>query len=342
VRYPKALERIGSPLYHAKRNHNALTPPEQDFLAKVTSPIAIAALVYDADWRDFGGYPQEAPIGGYGQFESAHHNPMHNDYFGGDMEDQSRAALDPGFFSFHAYIDLLFQLWLDQHGPQSVTSQSHFLRATQPATVTPAPGHTNGAGLPSMGQAGIYLDPARLGCGYEVTDEDRLPNLRALAAVLYHVNGVLPPFGTTEKSRHALLSGDGLFDPRRGPATAIANVAVRIPAGVIDVYAAFARPHDAPDVNFNVDFYLHPSDSAFDLAQKTERERYIVASFGHFGSGTMADPGAHGADKPLYADLTPTLKDLAATGHAGESWTLTAVVSGPAPQPTFGSLSLLP
>jgi hypothetical protein len=33
--------------------------------------------------------------------------------------------------------------------------------------------------------------------------------------------------------------------------------------------------------------------------------------------------------------------DLAATGHASETWTLTAVVSGQTPTPTFGTLSIV-
>src|SRR6266851_844013 len=183
-RYPKAFEEKKSPLHHNNRKQDALTAEEKELFKQVTSPTAIAALVYDPDWKKFGGYPQEAPVGGYGQFESEHHNPMHASYFGGDMADPKRAALDPAFFSFHAYVDLVFQLWLDQHGTQSITSPSHFLKATQPVTVTPVPGHVQGAGIASMGQAGIYFNLANLGYGYEVTDADGLPRPEDVAAVL--------------------------------------------------------------------------------------------------------------------------------------------------------------
>ena len=59
-------------------------------------------------------------VGGAGQFESAHHNPMHSLYFAGDMQNPRLAALDPGFFSFHAYIDLVFQFWLDRQSHHDI------------------------------------------------------------------------------------------------------------------------------------------------------------------------------------------------------------------------------
>jgi tyrosinase len=341
-RYPKAFEVTTSPLYHINRNHDALTDLEKVKLQKVTNPLAVAALVYDPDWENFGGYPQEAPVGGDGRFESEHHNTMHSLYVGGDMGNSSRAALDPVFFSFHAYIDLVFQFWLDEHGIQSVTSLNHFLRAAQPSSVTPPPGHVQGAGLPSMGQTSIYLDLANLGYRYEVTAEDRLPRPEAVTAALAAPSGAPAPFAATEKSRHARLSGDGLFDPRAGPATMTSKVAVRIPNDVGKTRAAFRRPHDAPDVSFTVDFYLHPADVDLDLAKKADREKYIVVTLARLGRGSASAHGGHGPDKPLYADLTGPLKDLAATGHGGETWSLTAVVSGQAPSPTFGTLSLVP
>ncbi len=90
-----------------------------------------------------------------------------------------------------------------------------------------------------------------------------------------------------------------------------------------------------------VDFYLHPADVNLDFTKKTDREKYIVAAMSHLGSRDDSPHGGH-PQKPLYADLTTPLKDLAATGHGGETWTLTAVVSGQAPSPTFGTLSLVP
>jgi tyrosinase len=339
VRYPKAFEQDGSPLNHGARNRDALTPDDQEAFKQITSPDAVAALVYQAGWQEFGGFPQESQVGGHGRFEREHHDPMHGGYIGGDMANSSRAALDPIFFSFHSYIDLVLQFWLDQHGPATVTSLEHFLRATQPDSVKPAPGHVAGAGLPSMGQGKIYLDMARLGYSYEVTEADKLPRPDAVAA-LTTLNGNPVLFAATEKSPRARLAGDGLFDPRRGPPTMISKIAVRVPSAVNGARAVFSRPHDAIDVTFAVDFYLHPANVDLDLSNKPQREKYIVVTGGHFGRGD--EPAHDHGAKPLDADMSKPLKDLAATGHAGEDWTLTAVVSGQPPAPAFGTLSFAP
>jgi hypothetical protein len=338
TRYPKAFEKEGSPLNHDNRKEGPLASWEKQLWENVASPRAIAALVYYEDWKRFGGYPQEAPTGGAGDLESQPHAFMHDTYVGGDMGDLNRAARDPIFFSFHAYIDFIFQVRLDTHGTQPLTSPDQFLRATQPAFVPTVPGYVPGAGLPSMGQAKIYFDLANLGYRYEA---DELPSLEAVAAILADATGAPARFAATEKSRHARLSGAGMFDPLTGPPTLIATAAVPVPSSVGEIHAAFQRPHDAPDVNFMVDFFLHPSNLDLDLTKKADREKYIVTSKGHLGRGGPPDHGQHGTNKPLYADLTRPLTDLAATGHAGETWTLTAVVSGQTPSPTFGTLSIV-
>jgi hypothetical protein len=193
-----------------------------------------------------------------------------------------------------------------------------------------------------MGQTGIYLDPAKLGYGYEVTASDRLPPPDAVTAVVASANGAPALFAATAKSRHARLSGAGLFDPRAGPPTMIAKIAVPISSNVAEIQAVFQRPHDASDVSFLVDFYLHPAAIDLDLTKNSDREKYIVSAFGHLGSGEASAHGPHDSAKPLFANLTNSLKDLAGTGHGGEPWTLTAVVSGQPPSPAFGTLSLVP
>ena len=53
---------------------------------------------------------------------------MHSLYMAGDMASPPTAALDPIFFAFHAYIDFLYEQWLQNHGKDSVTSQNFFLQ----------------------------------------------------------------------------------------------------------------------------------------------------------------------------------------------------------------------
>jgi tyrosinase len=337
-RYSSRLEDPNSPLFNKDRNQDAPTGAEKETLDQITSAKAIAALVYNPDWRVFGGYPQESSTGGGGEFEYQHHDLMHTEYFGKPMSSTSTAALDPGFFSFHAYIDLLLQFWIEQHGTQAINSLKTFLRATQPDGITPPLGYSQGASQPSMGQLEIYLDPAKLGYRYEVTDQDKLPPPQAVDAALASAEGSPAVFAATPKSRYARLSGSGFFEPSAGPPTMTAEITLPVPASVTETRAVFMRPHDAPDVNFKIDFYLHPATIKLDLTQKVDREKYIVVALGHLGRG---DDSQH-HDKPLFVDLTRPLKDLATTGHRGESWTLTAIVSGQPQLQTFGTLSLAP
>jgi hypothetical protein len=193
-----------------------------------------------------------------------------------------------------------------------------------------------------MGQLGIYLDPAKLGYAYQVTDADKLPPPEAVSAALAMADGTRARFAETSKSPFARLAGDGLFDPGRGPPTTIAETAVQVQSSVGQVQAVFQRPHDASDDSFSVDFFLHPAAVKLDLSQPSDRNRFIIVTLGRLGSSSEPVHDAHSSDKPLFVDLTKSLRDLADTGHVGETWTLTAVVSGPPPASTFGILSLAP
>ena len=52
--------------------------------------------------------------GGSGALEEPGHNTMHGSYVGGDMANPSFAVLDPIFYSFHCYIDLLWAQWQER------------------------------------------------------------------------------------------------------------------------------------------------------------------------------------------------------------------------------------
>ena len=127
------------------------------------------------------------------------------------------------FFGTKGRRDGFVDYFREIEGLYEIISPDQFLRATQPAFVPTVPGYVPGAGLPSMGQAKIYVDIANLGYRYEVTPDDQLPAPDAVAAILADATGAPARFGATDKSRHARLSGDGLFDPQRGRATLIAN-----------------------------------------------------------------------------------------------------------------------
>jgi hypothetical protein len=266
---------------------------------------------------------------------------MHDRYFGrgSSMSSPTTAALDPAFFLFHSYIDLLYEFRLQAHGDAEVTSRRHVLRATQPESVVPPPGHRQGAGLPNMGQPEIYFDTSKLLYSYEVMEADRLPAVEEVEQLLIAADGKPARFGATEKSLHARLLGDGLLDAGDEPSTLVATIPVPIMPPDGPIAAKFARSHRTADLSFAVDFYLHPAQAELKLEDTILRQRYIVDVAGYWGGG-MGDHDAMG-EPAVYADLTAAVADLAATGHSGEDWTVTAVVSGPPPDLEFGDLSLV-
>mgnify|MGYP003700488181 CR=1 FL=1 len=340
VRYPKAMEERTSPLYHQRRRHNALTPEERRQLGPATNVNLLAYLVYAGNWPQFGGYPQADPAGGKGVFESAQHDPMHSLYFDGDMSSPVTAALDPGFFNFHSYIDLVLEFWLRNNGTGAMTSLRQYLRATQPASVTPAPDHDNGQGLPSMGRGQIYLDTTTLGYGYQVKPADQLPTRRQVATLLTDATGEALSFGLSERSPQAALAGDGFNRPELGPPTQIAQLPVALVDRNRDAIAQFARPADAPDVSYRIDFYLHPQSIVPDMADEAFRQRYIYAARGYWGAGRPPSEMAMMTVKPAFLRLDQAMASLLGSRFAGDVWTLTAVITGPDPDPAFGTLSL--
>jgi tyrosinase len=122
--YPKAFEDESSPLFFKARNTalkcdlDPVKLPECRF----TTDMMQKVLSDSTDWRTFAGafckvkpncisgYCSECPIGKYGMLEAPSHNSMHR-WIGGVMVRDTTAAEDPIFWSFHAYIDLIYQQW---------------------------------------------------------------------------------------------------------------------------------------------------------------------------------------------------------------------------------------
>jgi len=101
-RIPAAFERAASPLFHTGR------------LPSVVSPVVwdaeeIKNYVQESDWSLFAGDPKSAG-GSYGIVEDEPHNALHP-FIGPTMGNQGTAAEDPVYWSFHAYIDLIWSRW---------------------------------------------------------------------------------------------------------------------------------------------------------------------------------------------------------------------------------------
>lgn len=114
-KFPVAFEKPG--LFMSGRNNNPVELP-QDTIQIVTA---------ETNWNEFGGFPQ-GQTRNYGKLESRPHNYMHSTYIGGKMADPLTAAEDPIYWSFHAFIDLLWAEWQRRNNMPSPTSPEADLR----------------------------------------------------------------------------------------------------------------------------------------------------------------------------------------------------------------------
>ncbi|MDE1148162.1 MAG: tyrosinase family protein [Azospirillaceae bacterium] len=352
VRYPKAFENRDSPLYvpPAGRDPKKLTADEAKLFENARNPLLLAREML-FNWRSFGGSPATDPRSAGGTFERGHHDTMHAYYFSNlsaqeddtYMQTPSTAALDPLFFSFHAYIDLLYENWLYMHGSSGVTSPRQFLRGDQPKSVPPAPGVVRGTGLPSMGRVENYFDVRTLGYAFEVQQKDRLPTRADVLARLRNAGtNDLVAFGAGKLSPYALLGGHAGHGEGQ-PVAAMLSVPLTVPrtvAGAQALTARFIRPDQAADVSFGIDLYLHPAAAPF-KDEAEQRDRYIVDTGAHWGAGSGGHAGHGGGGGSLTAfSLEEAVADLIHTGHAGERWTVTAVIYNQKPDKDFGRLEV--
>jgi Common central domain of tyrosinase len=143
-KFPAAFDLPG--LFSEGRN-----PDTEDGLP----PDTVAIVTGEPSWPQFGGYPNNDPNGDYGKLELGPHNYMHGTFIDGRMGDPDTAAEDPIYFSFHAFIDLLWFEWQRRNDMPPVTSPEVVLRgfAAQPQHLL-----------------GDFADPGALELDYEYTD----------------------------------------------------------------------------------------------------------------------------------------------------------------------------
>jgi len=337
-RYPAAFENPKSPLFDDTR---AGDPIAQGSAYPFASLYLVGYMVRFQDWPTFGGY-EKSTRGGYGSFEAVTHNSMHSTYIAGHMASPPTAALDPIFFSFHAYIDLLYEQWLQTHGKDSVTSQNLFLRGDQPDSVTPPPGFVSGAGEKSMGQVKLYFDTKALGYEFEINDDDKLISRDELIKVLGLEDQQDPPiFGAAARSLITRLLANGGYQPKSMP-DFVRTVDVAIPKSVTAsqrFFASFARNDREPDLSYQMDVYLYPKAAPFDSGSEPFRNRYLTGTGVHWGTGAL-----HNHEEippPMRLNISSAMSDLVKGGHGGETWSMSIAITVVPSLTTFGTPSLV-
>lgn len=337
VRYPAAYEKPTSPLFHENRNHDPIAPGSAFPFA---TSFLLGYMIQFHDWPTFGGFPRGLK-GGFGSFEAVVHNPMHSQYMAGDMADPSLAALDPVFFTFHAFIDLLYENWLQVHGKDGVTSPNFFLRGEQPDNVPNPPGYVFG-GKPSMGQVKLYFDTKALGYEYEILPEDRLPGRDELTKILGLEDAKDPPvFGSATRSLFTRLLERGKIQPNATPSF-VRTFDVTVPQAAAippnqKFFATFERNQHEPDLSYQMDVYLYPKSAPFDAGSQPFRSRYLANLAAHWGTGALH---VHDEVGPARLNITPIVADLIKTGHSGEVWSMSIAITVLPSLTTFGQPSL--
>jgi tyrosinase len=103
--FPAAFEDQNSPLFNTGRRKTGAPPTwdGEDIRTMVKEPL----------WDLFAGRPKK-PSPSFGAFEVSPHNSMHP-MIGPTMASPSTAANDPIYWSFHAYVDLVWARWQRLH-----------------------------------------------------------------------------------------------------------------------------------------------------------------------------------------------------------------------------------
>jgi Common central domain of tyrosinase len=148
-KFPLAFDLPG--LFSDGRNPDTKVGLPSDTLEIVTG---------ERSWPEFGGYPENGPTSGpkgnFGRLERGPHNIMHNTFIDGRMGNPATAAEDPIYFSFHAFIDLLWFEWQRRNDMPPPTSPEVKLRG-----FSDQPKHL----------LGDFADPVALQLDYEYTDK---------------------------------------------------------------------------------------------------------------------------------------------------------------------------
>jgi len=312
--FPKMFEDTASVLYRPKRFHELDTP--------LISKDLVAYQVYFLDWLHFGGGPAESP--GFGNPEAQVHNPMHN-AVGDDMSETTTAALDPIFYSFHCYFDQLYELWLENHSSDQVTSSGYYLRGTQPSSVARPVGYTPPPkGGQTMGQVKNYFDTRAVGYYYEIGKGDSLPSKEFTMQFTKNDK----QFGAEEKSLYTKLLEKGGYRPSSDPASLILVKPFVVPEDSVKYAYAFFSPGDGLDTtNYQVDLYLHPGGTAFSVSNTAFKNKYLVQSICIWGKGHKG-MSMEGMSMPATVSLEATdeFNSIVAL-HKKAKWIVTLVVT---------------
>ena len=311
-KFPAAFARPG--LFMAGRNEtpDPSLPPEILELMTTLPPNTLEIVSTEENWSEFGGYPKGDPNGDYGRLELGPHNTMHGFFIGGRMANPATAAEDAIYWSFHAFIDLLWAEWQRRNG--------------MPAPTTPD-GNLRGFLAKPKHKIQDFQKTTDLDFEYEYTD--KLKEAFGMSQPLRDRRELL----TAEPLRP--LFTEGLDAELRS--TSRAQFAMPAPPAATKTAVVRLRNLKVPTTgSYMLRAYVHPKDVAFDKNDPEFRRRYGVGyvslwkSHGdephhgsHEGHGGHAPQPHHPAactvrfdvTKPLVGEARGAATDLVLTLH---------------------------
>ncbi|MFT5779760.1 MAG: tyrosinase [Crocinitomicaceae bacterium] len=324
-RYPEAFEDVSSVLYDPTRHSE-----------KANAPWPIEKLSYyiHQDWPIFGGYPKGANTttgsAGYGTFELEVHDMMHSDFISGELRTPPFAAYDPIFFSFHAYIDLIYDVWITKHNAQAggdMTSLDYYLRGQQPAAYNLPGWNTGSTGVPeTMGQILLYTDHAKLGYEYPASALNHFFTEEEMTAFLSDKKGAPVVFGNAKKSVGTLLIQNAELAPvHEDNQTVVSRDLSASADDITNYYLDFTSPLTS---SYRVDVYIHPKSVEPKIKKKKFRNKYFAVSASYWGVPDNVEDEDHtseqGSTMNIY--LGDALKDINANHNPAE-WVITTVLT---------------
>ena len=283
LRYPAPFEVQGDVLF-AKR--------------KTTQPTStlydagdIATALKAGTWVQFGGAscndnPDCAGRGG-GSLEDPYHNKMHT-WVGGGMRVDTEAAVDPLFWSFHAYIDALLAQWQSAHPAQRVGCRTCAFNA-----------------LPQWTPA-LVEDTEKLGYVYELDTCSKAWTTPILTAAVAAPAKTMQ-LGTLTRSA---AEGPAVFD-------------VSIPNGEFRSVELRISGAEVPaEFDYGGSVYLYPQKVKLAPADPEFRRKYLVE---HFGIWAMQKHQHHPGETNVFVDATDVMRYLSRT-EPGARWKVAVIV----------------
>lgn len=297
-RYPKPFEDQTSVLYNRLRRRTASNPPfSQETIDQV--------ITDNPQWPAFAGGPKSNPA--YGAIESPYHNDMHV-WCGTPMRNPETAAEDPIFWSYHAFIDVIFDGWQKKWQVNPLCSSDCLdsdLRTVDKKV------------------SDVVNIESQLGYTYAaLVDESALASVRVDRGPAA-VREASPRQSVIPLTQDRTASGVGPFTfPIQVPQKTFGRAEVKL------------EDLKIPEtLSYSGEVYIYPATVTFNPGSPGFKNKYNAGRFsiwkGHRAQASQAGH-THPKTADVYVNVTTELRYLAKT-QPGSAWKVTIVINPPVP-----------